>query len=91
MGSTYRMDEKDARGGEAGVPQRKTCRVFCLYLDFLVNPAPLWQGGGGWRVGEPGEEEQAAGLGRDEGFPWQPLLAVAKVAQQIPKNHYQGP
>lgn len=34
MGSTYRMDEKDARGGEAGVPQRKTCRVFAFIWTF---------------------------------------------------------
>ena len=40
------------------------------------------------RDGASGEGEQAAGLQRDEGFPWQPLLAHSKDSSAVPQASF---
>lgn len=46
--------------------------MVCAIAPHLVSPAPMRREMGD---GALGEGEQAAGLRRDEEFPWQPLLA----------------
>lgn len=61
----------EARGREVSLPPKE---------DPVAPPStPTWSAlplsSGEIGDGASGKEDQAAGLGRDEGFPWQPLLA----------------
>lgn len=63
LDNMYGMDSKKTGSLPKGECVDAPCQVSC---------APLWREMG---AGVPREGEQAAGLERDEGFPWQPLLA----------------
>lgn len=65
---------KEAQGKEGGLqPGEDPQAPACVGLPY---PPPLCEGEGGDRASVKGD--LAVGLGRDEGFPWQPLLACSQ-------------
>lgn len=61
--------------------------------DSQLCPAFIWRLSGislcsGGEDRASGEGEQAAGLRRDEGFPWQPLLAHSEDSSAVPQASF---